>query len=263
MTLAVSLRVPDGLVIAADSLATSIGQIGISAEVQSKCPICKKSIQLKDLKLPPISIPTSLSSYAQKVFPFQDIYGIATYGLGILNEKTIYYHIKMIEKKSFETPYSGVTNVANILKEYFDKEIKKQIKDIEKSPDTFYPLGFLVVGYDDDTGKTIVVKIGKKSVMEEKVGSGCTYGGEGGVVNKLWELSRSQSQRATNFGSFSLQDAVDYAEYLINTTANFQRFAITIPNVGGDVDIALITPFRKFTWIKYKKMTEILEKRDG
>ncbi|MGO9177511.1 MAG: hypothetical protein ACLQED_15455 [Desulfobaccales bacterium] len=259
MTLAVSLRVPDGLVIAADSLSTTIGQLGVSAGVGTTCPKCKENIKIDKLPLPPIPIPTSLSSFAQKVFPFKETYGIATFGLAILNEKTIYYHVKKIEKNK-ENQFTGVTNVAEFLMEYFDKEIKKQISDIEKAPDEFFPLGFLVAGYDGDIGKTIVLSIGKKSKVKEYIGSGCTYGGDGDVVAKLWELSKSDPRRATNYAAFSLQDAVDYAEYLIYSTANFQRFANMIPTVGGDVDVGLITSFGKFTWIKCKEMTKKLEK---
>ena len=65
----------------------------------------------------------------------------------------------------------------------------------------------------------------------------------------------------TPYGSFSLKDAIDYAEYLINATANFQRFANTIPSVGGEVDVALITSFRPFVWIKCKELTTRLEER--
>lgn len=261
MTLAVSLRVPDGLVIAADSLSTTRGQLGITAEWKGACPECKKNIQVKDISLPPIPIPASVSSFAQKVFPFLNVYGIATYGTAILNEKTIYYHVKTLEDRHLAdgTTFVGVTDIANELIRYFDTEVKKHFKNIEKAPDDFVAVGFLVAGYDAGVGKTIVLKIGKKSKKEEYTGSGCSYGGDGHVVQKLWELAATDPGRATKYAAFSLQDAVDYAEYLINSTANFQRFANMIPSVGGAVDVGLITPFRKFTWIKCKELTSIIE----
>ena len=262
MTLAVSLRVPDGLVIASDSLSTTTGHIGIAAEFEGPCPKCHENIKIKKVSLPPIQIPTSLSSFAQKVFPFNRAFGIATFGIAILNEKTIYYHVRKLEKNTNET-FSGATEVAKFIMNYFNTEIRKQISDIEKAPDDFYPLGFIVAGYDGDIAKTIVVSIGKKSKIKENIGSGCTYGGDGEVVNKLWELSKSDPRRATTYATFSLQDAVDYAEYLIYSTANFQRFSNMIPTVVGYVDIGLITPFKEFTWIKCKEMTEILEKEQS
>lgn len=59
---------------------------------------------------------------------------------------------------------------------------------------------------------------------------------------------------------FSMQDAVDYAEFLISMTATAQRFAIMIPTVGGEVDIALVTSYAGFQWIKAKSLTRQLEK---
>ena len=144
---------------------------------------------------------------------------------------------------------------------YFDKEIRKQVKDLNQAPEEFSPLGFLIAGYDGDIGKTIIINIGKKSRKKEQVGSGCTWGGDGQVVNQLWELGKKDPRRSAQYGGFSLQDAVDYAEYLINATANYQRFANMIPSVGGEVDIGLITPFRPFTWIKCKALTGQIEKQ--
>ncbi|MBM4294860.1 MAG: hypothetical protein FJ126_08165 [Deltaproteobacteria bacterium] len=259
MTLAVSLRVPDGLVIAADSLSTTRGEIGIQGEFKGQCPACKKDIQLKDIKFPPLPIPSSVSSYAQKVFAYKEHYGIATYGMAILNEKTIYYHVKLLEQIDSSNEKAVVTKIAKKLMEYFHGEIKKQFKDIDKAPDTFKPLGFLIVGYDNEIGKTIEIHIGKKPNIEERIGSGCTIGGDIAVASNLWEIGKKDPRLSTKYASFSLQDAVDYAEYLINTTAKFQRFANMIPTVGGEVDIALITPYKKFTWIKCKKLTKILE----
>jgi len=259
MTLAVSLRIPDGLVIAADSLSTIRGQIGVEAEFGGQCPKCKKDIKLKDIKIPPIPIPSSVSSFAQKVFSFRGYYGIATHGMAILNEKTIYYHVKSLEQNDNSDRNAGVSGVSKKILDYFSKQIKKQFSDIDQAPDDFSPLGFLIVGYDDKEGKTIEVSIGKKSKIIERIGSGCTIGGDIVLVTNLWEMGKKNPNLVAKYASFSLQDAVDYAEYLINTTANFQRFANMIPTVGGEVDIALITPYKKFTWIKCKHLTKILE----
>jgi hypothetical protein len=260
MTLAIALRVPDGLVIAADSLMTTIGHVEIKAEIETECPNCNKKFKLDKLTPPPIPVPSSTSAYAQKVFPFLDYCGVATFGQAILNEKTIYYHVKMIEKAQKEEKLTA-TQVSDILYNYFNKEVEKHYKDFDKAPPDFKPLGFLIAGYDGDTSKTIIVHIGKKSKKETIVKSGCTFGGDGAVVNQLWALSKSSPQQSTNYAAFSLQDAIDYSEYLINTTANFQRFANMIPTVGGEVDIGLITPFRPFTWIKCKSLTKKLEKQ--
>jgi hypothetical protein len=57
-----------------------------------------------------------------------------------------------------------------------------------------------------------------------------------------------------------LQDAIEYARFLIRTTIDFQRFTDgtnsdkgSIPGVGGDIDIAVVTP-TGFEWISRKSL---------
>jgi len=259
MTLLVSLRIPDGLVIAADSLSTVTGTIGIAADISTTCPECKKIIKLPELKMPPLPFPTTTFSYAQKLFPFYNNFGVGSRGLAFLNKQSIYYHVQYLESKETVDKIDKVTTIAHIFRDYFDLQIKKQIKDLKDAPDNFYPLGFQIIGYDGEVGKTIIVDIGKLSRVQEFTGIGCTISGDKEVVKSLWSLGDKNPQQKAKYESFSLQDAIDYAEFLIQTTASYQRFANKIPTVGGDIDIALITPFKKFTWIKQKKLMKILE----
>lgn len=264
MSLVVSLRIADGLVLAADSLSTVHGRMSVAADLKVKCPKCNKEMELKDIKMPPIPTASSTRSFAQKIFPFGEKFGVASWGMSILNRKTIYFHMKELEEKSKNTKFDSVNELAQQLKRYFSGEIEKQIKDLKQAPDSFYALGFQIVGYDKElTGKTIEVNIGKKSRIRIHEGIGCTVSGDIKVVVQLWGLGEQIPAQRTNYHSFSLQDAIDYAEFLINTTTTYQRFANILPTVGGEVDIALITPFRKFAWIKSKKLTRILEEEGG
>lgn len=68
MTLTVTVRVPDGIVIAADSLASLTQTVTQQAEVAGKCPKCNEDVKIADLKLPPVNIPSGGSSNAQKLF---------------------------------------------------------------------------------------------------------------------------------------------------------------------------------------------------
>jgi len=50
-----------------------------------------------------------------------------------------------------------------------------------------------------------------------------------------------------------IQDAVDLARYLVETTIGFVRFAVFVPKtVGGAVDIAAITKHEGFRWVQCK-----------
>ena len=45
-----------------------------------------------------------------------------------------------------------------------------------------------------------------------------------------------------SFEYFTLQDAVDFARYAVETTIKTMRFKSVIETVGGEVDILVITP---------------------
>lgn len=63
------------------------------------------------------------------------------------------------------------------------------------------------------------------------------------------------------WGTMTLQDAIDFCTLMIQTTSAIQRFSDGIvadpggiPGVGGPVDIAVITPDKGFVWINKKKL---------
>lgn len=62
-----------------------------------------------------------------------------------------------------------------------------------------------------------------------------------------------------NWGTITLQDAVDFCVLMTRTTESIQRFSDGtflvpggIPGVGGCIDIAVITPNEGFRWLKQK-----------
>ena len=54
------------------------------------------------------------------------------------------------------------------------------------------------------------------------------------------------------FEFFTLQDAVDFARYAVETTIQTMRFKNVVETVGGDVDILVITP-NETKWLQKKK----------
>jgi len=262
MSLVVSLRIPDGIVLAADSLSTQTSAMQIMADLQATCPECNKQFPIKEFKLPPVPFASSSRSFAQKITSLRKSdcgyhFGIATFGFGIINGKTIYYHLRLIND---DKAFSGLKECANYIAEYFSEQLRQQFKDVDQMPEDAFPLGFQVVGYEDKISKTYLLNLGKKNRITILDKVGCTFGGEGFLVNKMWELKKEIPDIGINYHSLSLQDAVDLAEYYITATAQLQRFSNRHPTVGGDVDIALITSYSGFKWIKCKEMTKILEK---
>jgi 20S proteasome alpha/beta subunit len=64
-----------------------------------------------------------------------------------------------------------------------------------------------------------------------------------------------------NWGTITLQDAIDFCVLMTKTTENIQRFSDGtilspggISGVGGEIDVAVITPKSGFTWLKRKDL---------
>ena len=260
MSLVVSLRVSDGIIVAADSLSTAQNLLEFVAQgIQIDCPKCKGKISEKEIKLPPIPIPFNASSYVQKLFSINKKFAVTSFGMGILNNKSIYYHARQFEKGNKSSLLK--TKMESLIS-YFESQLITQFPDYKKkAPDEWKPIGFHISGFEnDDIGVTYEVLIGKNNIINKRDDIGCTIGGEPRIINKLWEIGKEDQKLQFKYGLFSLQDAIDFCEYLISATSSFQRFANDVATVGGDIDIALLTPFHNFQWIKRKKLMETLEK---
>ena len=251
MTLIVSLRIPDGIVIAGDSLSTVVDQRQLEATIDVTCPECEHKHEIQQ-SLPIPAVPATTFSYAQKVFPFCGKFGVGTFGVGLLADKSIYFAMHLFEQKLKEdkTSFKGVTEVAekigdeiyNLLKE----QLERENTSVDALPENRVLLGFQVVGYDGAEPKTIGVFVGKKVRHRVPKKLGCTYSGNGEVVQAIWGLYKKQPKSQPPYHIFSLQDAIDYAEFLIRTTIAHQRFSQMIPNVGGDIDGESLSPEREY-----------------
>lgn len=63
------------------------------------------------------------------------------------------------------------------------------------------------------------------------------------------------------WGTMTLQDAIDFCTLMIQTTSAIQRFSDGVaadpgdmPGVGGSIDVAVITPDKGFVWINKKNL---------
>ena len=260
MTLVVSLRVPDGVIIAVDSLTTIRGTIEIEVDIEATCNKCGEKITIPNFKPPPVQFPSSISMFAQKLFPLKKLFGVGSFGGTAVNGRSIYSQIKRLERQLPDI--ASVDEVAKHVEEYFIAELEAEVGDVSQLPDKYTRCGFHIVGYsspDATIGKTCTVRIGKEPKRESYDTFGCTISGDQGVVMKLWRKDKDLPVPTPIYKHFSLQDAIDYAEFLIRTTADYQRFANMIPTVGGEADIALVTHYSGFTWIKSKQLIRVLE----
>jgi hypothetical protein len=258
MTLTICVRVPDGVVLAADSLASIMQVLTPQAAIAGKCPKCKEDIKLDDLTLPPINMPAGGSWYAQKLYNIgKRNIGVAVYGTPFLDGRTVESHIREFEKTRI-VGEETVEEVSNKLKEFFHDVIKRDVKDLTKIPEKKVVTGFQVAGYDKEDariGKTFLVTIGREAKVEptHTAGYGVNFGGDGRVVSKLWREDPDLPIAKPMYQALNFQDAIDYAIFLIRTTIEYQRFATMVPVVGGDIDVAIITHHGGFKWIQHKE----------
>jgi len=75
------------------------------------------------------------------------------------------------------------------------------------------------------------------------------------------EKQLNQLEYLINWGTMTLQDAVDFGVLITRTTESIQRFSDGtflspggITGVGGDIDVAVITPEKGFIWLKKKQL---------
>lgn len=260
VTLIVSLRIPDGIVLAGDSISTMMSSNEVTGDVDVTCPSCGHQ-HITTAKLQGAALPATTLSYAQKVFPFLGKFGIGTAGTGQLTGKTIYFAMRELEnevlsKEEGERP-ANVSQVARIVGDrafqLLQEDVHRLGVDINTLPDDWEAISFQVVGYESEVATTEIISIGKQVRIVPFQGPGCTVIGRREVVNALWGLTPNPEDLPM-YNAFSLQDAMAYAEFLINATASHQQFLRTIATVGGEVDIALITPFDNFKWIRQKAL---------
>ncbi|MEW6617982.1 MAG: hypothetical protein AB1422_01300 [bacterium] len=256
MSLVVSVRVPDGIILAADSLMTFHTQ-AVPKEEFVKCPKCEAKIP-HSLVSPPPPVLSPGSSNTQKLFCIKKRnVGIAVFGIPFLSGRTIESHLRDVEKRVFEN--ETVERVAVKVEEYFKAELNKEVGNLENIPERQFPLGFQVAGYDEQDpyiGKTFSVEIGRTSRIEplHTKGYGCSISGDQRVILKLWKEDPNIPLPMPPFQLLPLQDAIDYALFLIETTIEFQRFTPMTPTCGGNIDVAVITHQTGFQWIKRKEL---------
>lgn len=153
-------------------------------------------------------------------------------------------------------------------------------------------INFIVAGYNKDDSHEVYTcyipgEIQKKRDSKEKGKEyGASWIGQIDVVSRIvlgWdgrignikfvnEASKTHGREEINkqlrnleyviqWGTMTLQDAIDFCVLMIQTTSAIQRFSDgiaadpgDIPGVGGPVDVAAIIPDKGFVWINKKKL---------
>ena len=107
----------------------------------------------------------------------------------------------------------------------------------------------------------ILIKNRKKEVIDT-FNAGATWSGETDTLIKLINPVALKVDNNTyqdliryeiGFNYFTLQDAINFAEYAVDVTIKTMFFQNRVKTVGGPIDILVIKPTGAF-WVKHKEL---------
>lgn len=271
MTIAISMKVNDGIVLAADSASTmiSIGEDG-NANVVNVYDNANKIFNLR----------RGLSI------------GAITWGIGSIGPPSISTLAKDFRKEITDGKLEivkedyTINEVAESFKEFMFTKYEEAFKNIpnNEKPD----LGFMIVGYsaNQPLAEEYIINISKgicngPNLVRGQDLTGVAWNGvidpihrlykgyspilrdvlmEAGIdvetVNRVIGLCDKKLQVQMVTPAMPIQDAINLAIFLAETTSKFSKFAPGANTVGGPIEVATITKYEGFKWIKRKHYFE-------
>jgi hypothetical protein len=231
VSLVVTVYVPSGIVMAADSRMT----------------VQRSEDRVEGEQTTRVQQQLVLSDNAYKVVELRKIgVGIAIYDAGIIDNQPVDSHVHRFEDEVI-TPNDDVLSVAEKFLAYFQDHFPGM------------PVGYHIAGYrQEDRARVPHVLVGHtvrepglRRVNADDKGNtqyGITRAGETLVANRLIDANSLPL-----FTAMPLQDAVDYAVHLIRSTIDTMRFEPRFPSVGGPIDVLVVTP-EGIRWVQRKEL---------
>jgi len=272
MTIAISMKVNDGIVLAADSASTIMAQTPQGVGVINIYDKANKVFNLR------------------KGLPI----GAITWGAGSIGHASISTLVKDFRKLittdeewKIDLENYKIEDVAIKFKNFiFDTNYIKEFQSWKDKPN----LGFMIVGYS--SGETLAEEwkidilngqCNGPYLKRKKEEIGITWNGEPEAITRLYlgfgtalpqvlknsgiddnkiknimELCQKRLTVPMVTPPMPIQDAIDLAEFLVETTVKFSKFAPGAPTVGGPIEIAAITKHEGFKWIKRKHYFDLI-----
>lgn len=231
MSLVVTVFVPEGIVMAGDSRLTLAYQ---ERKKETEKPMTvEHQVALSD------------NAYKVEVLERGGV-GVATFGASIIDNMPVTRYVWRFERTEVSEGETVLT-VAQKLISYF----RTQFPKVE--------VGFHVCGYRrEEEGSVPYVYFCHTTKEAEprrwnadeqgEIKFGVIRSGDTHVVDRLID-----PKSLPVFSAMPLQDAIDYAIYLISTTIETLRFEPKFPSVGGPIDVLVITP-RGMRFVQRKEL---------
>ena len=253
MTIAIALKINDGIILATDSSSTILGEENEKGlrPVHHTYFTADKLFNLK--KGSPI--------------------GVMTWGDGSINNVSISTLAKDFREKSKEKNYNSVNEIVDEFTSFLRNKISKKTS-----------LGFLVAGYSKkcEHPEMFLINITKGEIEKPKELNAndplaISWFGETiflsrfllcmdeSLINILEENDLDEQkigsiiqdcnerlQLPLGVPAMPIQDAIDLVKFLAEFSVNSSRFSPGPQTIGGAIDIAVITKHEGFKWIQRK-----------
>jgi len=250
MTIVASVKSRDGLILATDSMTT----------VSVNTPVGPQFVKAYE--------------HGRKLFHMGELpIGAVTYGLGNIGTRSM-EGLVLEACKHMEDGLTDVEGVARALYDHLRAEYDAAFEglDDEQRPGC----GFLVGGYSDDEplARLMEFEFPAAEGPTENLGPdefGSTWRGIDWPFTRLWRgfapslLARLASEDGIQqeridelvgpleigvaYEGMPVQDAIDFATYILDTTIGSSRFAPGVAACGGPLQVAAIIPDEGFRWI--------------
>jgi hypothetical protein len=234
MSFVVTVYVPEAIVLASDS---------------------RQTVTLKN------QVETVNSDFTYKTFLLssQQV-GISTFGQAALGDLSVQSQVERFAEEVVEEG-DDVEMVAQKLIRYLHERFPE-------AGTAFYVAGFKREGrasiphiYYCHVGRA---EVARKNInpQTDELTYGASWGGQADVITRLLKAKQvvgaeGQLQEITgarvNWHIMNVQDAIDFAIYAVRTTIDSMRFEARPKNVGGPIDVLLLTPAGA-RWIQRKEL---------
>lgn len=245
MTIVASVKVRDGLILATDSMT----QVSQGNQFLTSWANARKLFQVKDLPV-----------------------GVMTYGLGNINDISVEGLVRDFcagLPNSVKSVGTISTRLHTFIKTAYDKTYGNNL------PADQPVMGFFIAGYDNkpfaeqqefqlpqDAAPRQVTpnnRFGSNwrgiDIPFTRLYKGLdprlipTLQAKGFTVPEINQLF-SQVEAAVHYDGMPVQDAINFAAFILKTTIGMSTFEAGVPACGGPLQVALILPGDGFTWIE-------------
>lgn len=272
VTIAISMKVNDGIVLAADSASAIIEE-----NPQGTLNV------------------VNIYNNANKIFNLikGKPVGLIAWGSGSIGNSSISTlakdfreKIKKNKIKSINPSDYTIKNIALEFKKFiYDENYLEEFKNWEEKP----VMGFIIVGYSTNSHYSEEWKLDIEQnncegpyPIREQDQIGITWNGEPEAICRLYlgystglsemlKIAGLDDAKITEIlkicqdrlvapmvtPAMPIQDAIELAEFLVDTTTQFTRFIPGASTVGGPTEIAAITKHEGFKWIKRKHYYDV------